>query len=103
MTAPGGWTDAELRRVGEAVELDLASYRPDGGLGPFTTMWAVRVGADLYVRSAGGPDRPWYRHALTSGSGRIRPTDHEAEIASVRGVDGRRRAVFVQQLQHFSG
>ena len=35
-------------------------------------MWVVRVGDDLYVRSAGGPGRPWYRNALASGAGRIR-------------------------------
>ena len=58
------WTEEELRRVGDAVELELASRRPDGELRPYTTMWVVRVGDDLYVRSAGGPDRPWYRHAL---------------------------------------
>jgi hypothetical protein len=81
VTAPGGWTDAQLRRVGEAVELDLASYRPDGELGPFTTMWVVRVGDDLYVRSAGGPDRPWYRQALTSGAGRIRAGGVERDVA----------------------
>jgi hypothetical protein len=81
VTASGGWSEQELRRVGEAVELDLASYRPDGGLRPFTTMWVVRVGDDLYVRSAGGPDRPWYQHALTSGAGRIRAGGVEHDVA----------------------
>jgi hypothetical protein len=65
------WTDDELTRVGDAVELQLASRRADGTLRPFTTMWVARAGDDMYVRSAGGPDRPWYRHALTSGAGRI--------------------------------
>ena len=35
-------------------------------------MWAVRVGDERYVRSAGGPDRPWYRRALASGTGEVR-------------------------------
>ena len=35
-------------------------------------MWVVRVDDDLYVRSAGGPDRPWYRHTIATGTGRIR-------------------------------
>ena len=49
-----GWTDDELARIGDATELELASRRPDGTLRSFTTMWVVRVGDDLYVRSAGG-------------------------------------------------
>jgi hypothetical protein len=75
------WTDDELRRIGGAVELDLASRRPDGELRPYTTMWVVRVGEDLYVRSAGGPDRPWYRRALATGAGRIRAGGIEQDVA----------------------
>jgi len=41
-TAHGGrmttWTDEELRRIGEAQELQLASARPDGTIGPYVTM-----------------------------------------------------------------
>ena len=66
------WTDDELRRVGDAEELQLASARTDGSLSAYVTMWVVRVGDELYVRSAHGPDNPWYRRAKTSGAGRIR-------------------------------
>ena len=75
-----GWTDEELQRIGGAQELRLASYRPDGSLRPFTTMWVVRAGEDLYVRSAGGPDRPWYRHAVASRAGRIEAGTTGAEV-----------------------
>jgi hypothetical protein len=73
------WTDDELRRIGDAVELRLASRRPDGSLRPYVTMWTVRVGEHVYVRSAGGPDRPWYQRAMASGAGRIRAggVDHD--------------------------
>jgi hypothetical protein len=66
------WTDEELGRIGEAEELQLASERRDGTLRPYVTMWVVRAGDDLYVRSAYGPDNPWYRRARASGTGRIR-------------------------------
>jgi len=66
------WTGEQLERIGGASELDLAARRPDGTLRRSTTMWVVQVDDDLYVRSAGGPDRPWYRHAIISGDGRIR-------------------------------
>ena len=75
-----GFTPEELRQVGDTVEIDLASHGADGHLGGYTTMWVVRVGDDLYVRSAGGPDRPWYRHALASGAGRIRAGGVEADV-----------------------
>jgi hypothetical protein len=65
------WTDEELSRIGEAEELQLASARPDGNLRRYVTMWVVRVGDDLYVRSAYGPDNPWYRRAKASGAARI--------------------------------
>ncbi len=42
----GGWTDDELRRMGDATELHLASRRGDGSLRPYVTMWTVRAGDD---------------------------------------------------------
>lgn len=54
------WTPDELDRVGAAEEIRLASRRADGSLRPYVTMWVVRAGGDLYVRSAYGPDNPWY-------------------------------------------
>jgi hypothetical protein len=75
------WTDDELRRIGEATELQLASRRPDGTLRPYVTMWVVRAGDDIYVRSAGGPDRPWYRRATASGLGRVRAGGVERDVA----------------------
>ncbi len=59
-------------QVGEAEELQLASARPDGTLRPYVTMWVVWAGDDLYVRSACGPNNPWFRRAKASGAGRIR-------------------------------
>jgi hypothetical protein len=65
------WTDDELNRIGQAQELQLASVRKDGSLRPNVTMWVVRAGDDLYVRSAYGPDNPWFRRAKASGTGRV--------------------------------
>jgi hypothetical protein len=74
------WTDDELRRVGGATELELASARADGTLRPPVTMWVVRAGDELYVRSAYGPENPWYRRAMASGRGRIRAGGVEREV-----------------------
>jgi hypothetical protein len=67
-----GWSHDELERIGDAEELELASRRDDGTLRPYVTMWVVRADDNLYVRSAYGPDNPWYRRAKQSGIGRIR-------------------------------
>lgn len=74
------WTADELDRIGAAEELQLASRRADGTLSGFVIMWVVRADDELYVRSAGGPARPWYRAALVSGTGRIRAGGIERDV-----------------------
>ena len=74
------WSGSELDQVGGATELHLAARRIDETLSPFTTMWVVRVGGDLYVRSAYGPESTWYRRALRHGRGRIRAGGVERDV-----------------------
>jgi hypothetical protein len=74
------WTDDELRRVGAATELQIASRRDDGSLRPYVTIWTVRAGDHLYVRSAYGDGNPWFRRATASGSGRIRAGGIERDV-----------------------
>jgi hypothetical protein len=45
------------------------------------TMWVVRAGDGLYVRSAYGPGNPWYRRATASGTGRIRAAGIEGDVS----------------------
>jgi hypothetical protein len=74
------WTPEELRRVGDATELQIASRRSDGSLRPFVTIWVVRAGDEIYVRSAYGTDNPWFRRASASGTGRIRAGGVERDV-----------------------
>lgn len=74
------WSNEELDRIGRAEELQLTSRRDDRSLRRYVTMWVVRTGDDVYVRSAGGPDRPWYRRAKASGAGRIRAGGVERDV-----------------------
>jgi hypothetical protein len=74
------WTSDELTRIGDAEELQIASVRPDGTLRPYVTIWTVRVGDDLYVRSAYGRDNPWFRRAKASGIGCIRAGGLERDV-----------------------
>jgi hypothetical protein len=66
------WTGQELDRIGQSEELQLATERRQGGVSRYVTMWVVRAGDDLYVRSAYGPENPWYRRARAAKAGRIR-------------------------------
>lgn len=66
------WTGDELARIDATDEVQVSSYRADGTLRPDVTIWIVRVGDQVYVRSAYGPDNGWFRRAQASGTGRVR-------------------------------
>lgn len=65
------WTRDELAKIGAAEELELASVRRDETLGNPVTIWVVRVGTDLYVRSWKGDAGAWFRAALARHAGHI--------------------------------
>lgn len=88
-----GWTPDELRRIGSAEELRIASRKPDGTLRGYVTIWVVRAGDDLYVRSAYGSDNPWYRRAITSGAGRIRAGGVEKDVTFAASSDDDQPAI----------
>ncbi len=75
------WTADELARIGRATELQIASRRRDGSLRPFVTIWVVRSGDDIYVRSAYGHENGWFQRALSSREGRIRAGGVERDVA----------------------
>jgi hypothetical protein len=75
------WTAEELDRIGAAEELEVAARRPDGSLRPFTTIWVVRVGDELYVRSWRGRGGGWFRAVLRRPEGRIRAGGLTRDVA----------------------
>ena len=81
------WTTDELTRIGGATELKIASRRTDGSLRPYVTIWVVRAGDDLYVRSAYGPGNPWFVRARKSGTGRIRAGGVERDVTFARPAE----------------
>ena len=66
------WTSDELEKIEAAEELDLASVRRDGTLRKPVTMWVVRAGDDVYVRSVQGRGSSWFRGAQTLHEAQIR-------------------------------
>ncbi|MDX1612786.1 MAG: DUF2255 family protein [Candidatus Promineifilaceae bacterium] len=81
------WTDDELNRIGKAEELEIAPARGDGTLRKPTTIWGIRVGDDLYVRSYRGRDGAWFRAAQTSQEGRIWAGGVEKDVTFVEVSD----------------
>jgi len=65
------WTTEELGKIGSARELQIAALRPDGSLRPYTTIWVVRTGDGLYVRSYRGRDGAWCQAVQRRPEGRI--------------------------------
>ena len=66
------WTNEELTRIGTATELQIASCRRDGTLGNPRTVWVVRVGDGLYVRSMNGRSGGWFPGTQARHEGHIR-------------------------------
>jgi hypothetical protein len=65
------WTSDDLSRIGAADELQIESRRSDGTLRDPVTIWVVRQGDDLYVRSVNGRSGAWFRGAQERHEGRI--------------------------------
>jgi hypothetical protein len=66
------WPTTDVDTIGAADEIDIAPDRRDGTTGRFVTIWAVRVGDDVFIRSFHGPDGHWYRATQATGHGWIR-------------------------------
>jgi hypothetical protein len=75
------WTNAELERIGGADELAITTLRRDGTTRKPVTIWVVRVGGDLYVRSAYGPGAGWQRGARARPEGRISAGGMQKDVA----------------------
>jgi hypothetical protein len=66
------WTGDELAKIGKADELEIESQRQDGSLRKPVTIWVVRVGDAIYIRSVNGRTSGWFRGTQTRHAGRIR-------------------------------
>ncbi|WBB59603.1 DUF2255 family protein [Streptomyces sp. WMMC500] len=88
------WNSADLKKIAAAEELDLSSERANGTLRDPVTMWVVRSGDRLYVRSVKGVDGPWYQGTRTRRQGRVTAggvrtdvTFHDADPDEYADVD----------------
>jgi hypothetical protein len=83
-----GWRSDELTEIEAADELEIQSIRRDGTLRDPTTIWVVRLGEDLYIRSVNGRTGAWFRGTQVRQEGRIRAGGVERDVAFVDVDDG---------------
>jgi hypothetical protein len=79
------WTSDELNKIGTAEELEIASLRRDGALRTPVTIWVVRLGDDLYIRSVNGRPAAWFRGTQVRHEGRIQAGGVEKDVTFVDG------------------
>jgi hypothetical protein len=102
-----GWTSDELNKIASADELEITSSRGDGTLRNPVTIWVVRDGDDLYVRSYKGRGGSWYRGAQARHEGRIRAGGVEKDVRFVdesdREINERIDAAYRAKYRRYSG
>ena len=81
------WTNDELSRIGTADELRIASVRGDGTLRNPVTIWVVRHGDDLYVRSVNGRTGAWFRGAQARHEGHVQAGGVDRDVTFVEAGD----------------
>jgi len=65
------WTSRELDKIAAADEREITPARRDGTLRRPVTIWVVRHGDDLYVRSWRGRTASWFRGTQERYEGHI--------------------------------
>jgi hypothetical protein len=100
------WTSDQLDKVGRAEELQIASARRDGTLRKPVTIWVVRHGDDLYVRSVGGRGAHWFRGTQEIHQGRIRAGGVQQDVTFVdadHGIDDEVDADYRTKYSRYAG
>jgi hypothetical protein len=81
------WTTDELDTMGGVEELALASARRNGTVRNPVTMWVVRDGDDIYVRSVNGRDSNWFRGAQDRHEAHISAGGVERDVSLIETDD----------------
>jgi hypothetical protein len=81
------WTSDELSNIAAADELQIAPLRPDGRPRNPVTIWVVRDGDGLYVRSYRGPESSWFRGTQARHEGHIEAGGVDKDVTFVEETD----------------
>ena len=100
------WKSDELAKIGAAEEVQIAPLRRDGAPGKPVTVWVVRHGDDLYVRSVKGRDGAWFRGVQATHEGRARAGGVEKDVTFVEAshdFDEEIDAAYRQKYRRYAG
>ena len=100
------WDNEALDKIAAAEEVRIASVRPDGTLRKPVTVWVVRHGDDLYVRSVGGRGGHWFRGTQERHEGRIRAWAVQQDVTFVdaaRDIDDEIDAAYRAKYRRYAG
>ena len=100
------WTSDQLDKVERAEELQIASIRRDGTLRKPVTIWVVRHGDDLYVRSVRGRPAHWFRGTQERHEGWIRAGGVQQDVTFVdadHDIDDEIDAAYRAKYRRYAG
>ena len=100
------WTSDQLDRVARAEEVQIASVRGDGVLSKPVTVWVVRDGDEIFVRSVGGRGAHWFRGTQERHEGRIRAGGVQQDVTFMdadHNLDDEVDAVYRAKYRRYAG
>jgi hypothetical protein len=100
------WASDQLDKIGRAEEVQIASVRRDGTLTRPVTVWVVRRGNDLYMRSVRGPSGHWFRGTQERHEGRIRGGGAQQDVTFVEAghdIDDEVDAAYRAKYRRYAG
>src|SRR5258708_27591430 len=100
------WTSGKLDRVARAEEVQIASVRGDGVLSKPVTVWVVRDGDEIFVRSVRGRGAHWFRGTQDRHEGRIRAGRVQQDVTfsdADHNLDDQVDAVYRAKYRRYAG
>ena len=100
------WKSDELTKIGAAEEMEIASLGRDGKLGRPVTVWAVRQGDDVYLRSVRGRSGHWFRGTQETHQGRLRAGGIQQDVTFVEAdhdIDDEVDAAYRAKYRRYAG
>jgi hypothetical protein len=98
------WTSDELSKIDATEELAISSLRRDGRLRRPVTIWVVRHGDDLYVRSVNGRESAWFSGVQVRHEGHIRAggVDKDVRLVETDAVNDQLDAAYRTKYHRYS-
>ena len=100
------WDNEALDTIAAAEEVRIASVRRDGTLRKPVTVWVIRHGDDVFVRSVRGRSGHWFRGAQERHEGRIRAGGVQQDVTFVdadRDIDDEIDAAYRAKYRRYAG